>query len=123
MINPQERIRLAFQKSRKWRTREMAKAVQNCVQGVQDHNRLLCRDVCTYLRFGGHQAHGSTSLCFAIFIVVPCLCRCVLASSTTRTLHCGDPCMDKKTSWTHPGDDLAFEAMFARTAECWIEMV
>ena len=49
----------------------MAKAVQNCVQRVQDHDRVLCRDVCTYFRFGGHQAHGSSSLCLTTFIVDP----------------------------------------------------
>ena len=51
------------------------------------------------------------------------LFRCVLASTATGTMHCGDPSLDKETSWTHPGDDLAFEEMFARTTECWTEMV
>ena len=101
----------------------MVTAVQNSVQRVQDHDGFLCRDICTYVRFGGHQAHGSASLCPATFVMGPRLCRGVLASSPTRTLHCGNPCLDKETSWIHPGDDLAFEAMFARTAECWIEMV
>ena len=101
----------------------MAKAVQNCVQGVQDYDWLLCRDLCTYLRFGGYQVNGSSSLCSTTSVMDPRLCRCVLASSTTRTLHCGDPSLDKETSWIHPRDDLAFEAMFAGTAECWIKMV
>ena len=101
----------------------MAKAVQICVQGVQDYDWLLCRDLCTYLSFGGHQANGSSSLCPTTFVMDPRLCTCVLASSTTRTLPCGDPSLDKETSWIHPGDDLASKAMFARTAECWIKMV
>ena len=77
----------------------MAKVVQNCVQGVQDHKWLLCRDLCTYLRFGGYQVDGSSSLC-----------------PTTSVL-------DKETFGIHPGNDLAFKAVFAGTKKCWIEMV
>ena len=101
----------------------MAKAVQNCAQGVQAYDWLLCRDLCTYLRFGGHQVNGSSSLCPTFFVMDLRLRRCVLASTTTRTMHCGDPSLDKETSWIHPGDDLASEEMFAGTAKCWTEMV
>ena len=52
----------------------MAKAVQNCVQGVQDHDWLLCRDLCTYLGLGGHQVNGSSSLCHATFVMDLRLC-------------------------------------------------
>ena len=101
----------------------MVKAVQNCVQGVQNYNWLLRRDLCTYLRFGGYQVNGSSSLCPTTSVMDPRLCKCVLASSTTRALRCGDPGLDKETSWIHPGNDLAFGAMFAWTEKCWIEMV
>ena len=37
------------------------KAVQNCMQGVQDE--ILCRDLCTDFRIGGHQVDGCSSLC------------------------------------------------------------
>ena len=101
----------------------MAKAVQNCVQGVQDHNWLLCRDLCTNLRFGGYQVDGSSSLCPTTSVMDLRLCRCVLASPATRALHCGDPGLDKETVGIHPGNDLAFKAVFAGTEKCWIEMV